>query len=902
MGVAMKRQGIQEFFDELKGARVRPLAIRSVTHRVHGLLNTLVSQGQTVVLTGEPGNSKTRLAEEAAYLLATRLERPVHVLVLPVPPRVPTSASTVFSTAFPELFPANSEVTSSVMTPVREERADPNELASSILSHLRTLAGDAQIVLIAPRIDRYSPLSEMLLSELVRSHELRVIATTHRMSGAAARIVSDPRVRVIEVGPLSVEETADYLADLLGVDLIESNTLQRWHTTTGGNVFALTTLAHACERSGVIHRSRGVAWVDATDDAMPGELFDYLGETCTEEELRALEFVAVAGPIAEPVLMRRLDQTVVATLFERGLLVTLTSRGSTSLALAHPMLVASILANLPATERLARNDEIYKLLREDYPERTDHLMPDRLMRLVNFGLDGGHRLPISWLSTAFEMLHRGGGNPRLLERIALEMLSRPDTAAATACEAAIEARRLARLRGDFVEVRRVTAFMRSMLASPDRAVSDVHRVQIQLAVIQEDWWGGMPTEEALAALQELAGGARDSSTLVPQIYGTQAFILLFAGELRRAREIAERLAGQPEYRAHGMQSIRHFILAFVLQQQGKTREAIELAEHGRRLALLGEAPRVDAAEMNGFAMLLGAWVSGNTIAGRRMLEEFSHHTTAGEFIAEHESGLNDVAAALFAVRDGRWSDAAQLGEGLAQRLSRRDSYGVGTLVQTMLSLALAALGERQQAIRLLHSSRVLQPGLSQGLGGHVRVLRLRAMHWLHADELHSEAEEVINWSREQKLPLVELKALHVRACVRGIEDRETFERAEELASQIRSTVAYALLAHMQRIAETGVPLNHPEVFEARMLAELGVWLPLPASHQLTAREREVALHAAFGFSSRQIAEQLHISSRTVETHLGRVFTKLGLENRDDLRSWFGNEYEDPWETTRPPVK
>ena len=39
---------------------------------------------------------------------------------------------------------------------------------------------------------------------------------------------------------------------------------------------------------------------------------------------------------------------------------------------------------------------------------------------------------------------------------------------------------------------------------------------------------------------------------------------------------------------------------------------------------------------------------------------------------------------------------------------------------------------------------------------------------------------------------------------------------------------------------------------------------------LTAREREVALLAAGGRSSREIADVLYLSTRTVETHLARV--------------------------------
>jgi DNA-binding CsgD family transcriptional regulator len=51
---------------------------------------------------------------------------------------------------------------------------------------------------------------------------------------------------------------------------------------------------------------------------------------------------------------------------------------------------------------------------------------------------------------------------------------------------------------------------------------------------------------------------------------------------------------------------------------------------------------------------------------------------------------------------------------------------------------------------------------------------------------------------------------------------------------------------------------------------------------LSRREREVALLAAGGATSREIAERLFLSSRTVENHLSRVYEKLGINGREEL--------------------
>lgn len=62
-----------------------------------------------------------------------------------------------------------------------------------------------------------------------------------------------------------------------------------------------------------------------------------------------------------------------------------------------------------------------------------------------------------------------------------------------------------------------------------------------------------------------------------------------------------------------------------------------------------------------------------------------------------------------------------------------------------------------------------------------------------------------------------------------------------------------------------------------LLVRLG---PLRA---LTARERQVAGYAADGLSNRQIAKQLRLSERTVENHLGRIYIKLGVAGRAELK-------------------
>ena len=51
---------------------------------------------------------------------------------------------------------------------------------------------------------------------------------------------------------------------------------------------------------------------------------------------------------------------------------------------------------------------------------------------------------------------------------------------------------------------------------------------------------------------------------------------------------------------------------------------------------------------------------------------------------------------------------------------------------------------------------------------------------------------------------------------------------------------------------------------------------------LTPSERRVTEMAARGLTNRQIAQALFVTEKTVETHLGRAYSKLGVRSRKQL--------------------
>jgi len=59
----------------------------------------------------------------------------------------------------------------------------------------------------------------------------------------------------------------------------------------------------------------------------------------------------------------------------------------------------------------------------------------------------------------------------------------------------------------------------------------------------------------------------------------------------------------------------------------------------------------------------------------------------------------------------------------------------------------------------------------------------------------------------------------------------------------------------------------------------------PELDQLTAREREVLRYIARGYAYKEIAAELHIRVKTVESHVSAVLRKLQLTSRHELSRW-----------------
>jgi DNA-binding NarL/FixJ family response regulator len=116
--------------------------------------------------------------------------------------------------------------------------------------------------------------------------------------------------------------------------------------------------------------------------------------------------------------------------------------------------------------------------------------------------------------------------------------------------------------------------------------------------------------------------------------------------------------------------------------------------------------------------------------------------------------------------------------------------------------------------------------------------------------------------------------------------------------RLRRTVGPAAARPPLRAARDGFDALGAVVLAERARSELRAAgeassAPAPGAAQLlTPQELEIATLAAAGLTNREIGRQLFLSHRTVGSHLYRVFPKLGITSRGQLRTALEHDTRD----------
>ncbi|WP_427870477.1 LuxR C-terminal-related transcriptional regulator [Leucobacter luti] len=851
--------------------------------RIGEITQALSGEGSAVLLVGEAGSSKLRLAREAVETFVR--EHAEEIVVV-------------------GLHRAHAE-------PRAEGERQPHDLVRDI----ERRADGRAVIVVAPSLNEYSAAETRELERVVRSGGARVIGTARRLSGAASYLASHPRVRTLAVPPLALDEAEPYVARVLGAESIDLRTMGRWFRATAGNAKSLSLLATALDRAGRLARDRGVVHERGDGRFVPPELEASLRETCSPEELRTLEFLANFEPVTEAALLAELDGGVVDSLRHRGLVVAATAEeGVTGLSVSAPLLREALRALTPTGRVVAMSQAVFERLVRELGARDGVADRRLIMRAVNAGLDAGARIPIAWLWDAFERSARLE-DPAADLRIALAVVSHPDASAVQFARATILAVRAAWILGDARTLAGLAESQREALrrlsgeessarnASGDPGERRALRLRIQLDLVEHLLCTASDLEGASRLLDEAEREheaheaqeaheeheEREAHEAAPPLGGAEAeresiraarmLLLARSGQLRAADDACPPPGMLEAIPVEWERARARAVSSLLLAQQGRFSCALEVAESAGALAMLGGNPHSEHRELLLFCEFFASWASGAVESARATLRR-NQEVSLGN---DRSVCLVETAGTLLALSDGSWRLAAQRAERLLTGLATFDRFGLSGFAQAAHALALAALGEVELSRRAMTRSLAKGFGFSRVLGGSLRLLLLRARLWNAAADTGTAALALAEWSQRQGLPAIELQALHIAVTVGGSDARQLGSRVSALSRAINSPLSDALAQHSEELFAGAGGADTPG---ARNLAELGRWQPLPPTDVLTPREREIAMLAALGYSSKWIAARFFLSVRTVDTHLRHIFTKLGVAGRDGLRDWF----------------
>jgi ATP/maltotriose-dependent transcriptional regulator MalT len=198
-------------------------------------------------------------------------------------------------------------------------------------------------------------------------------------------------------------------------------------------------------------------------------------------------------------------------------------------------------------------------------------------------------------------------------------------------------------------------------------------------------------------------------------------------------------------------------------------------------------------------------------------------------------------------------------------------------VLTILGIVMVERGQRARAVEPLREAF----GLAVSHGAHVRLARvLEAMSGALIDA-HPSASVRLAVAAQELRDTLQAHPLPT--------ERARLGRYLEEARQRLGEAVYAEISSATRLQPTDVVID-----ECFMLLDQ-VLVPAPPTPSpgasaatadlLTEREREVVVLLTHGLNNREIAEELVVTRKTVESHISHILTKLDLTSRLQVATW-----------------
>jgi DNA-binding CsgD family transcriptional regulator len=834
-----------------------------------------------VVVAGPAGVGKTRLALEVAELAAADGCAVEWV-------RATRSAASIPLGAFAPLLPA-------------AQLPEGVELLARARDALAERAAGRRLVLCVDDGQLLDPASAALVHQLVAAGEAFVTVTVRQddepVPDALRALWKDELCTLLKLDALTRAEVDDLLAAGLGAPVDGVTATALWDVTRGNALFLRELVRHGVDHGlladdGGLWRWRGR--VEA-GTRLP-ELVDLRVEEVGPDARELLELVAVGGPVELGLLPGPLEELERRELVERR-----TDGRRRFVDVAHPLHGEAVRARLTPT----RLDTVRAHL-ADAVQRTGARRAGDLLRIATWRLEAG-----------------ATGDGALFARAAVRALAAHDPALAERlARAAVQAG--AGFDAQLAHGRALAAAGRGpeaealLEALGPRAQTDPERAAVALARARNLFWALDRADDADAVLRDAEAAVADAG-LCHELTAQRVRLTAGRARPREALDAARPLLADdrvPE-RARTTAALGAVEALFT---SGRTDAAVALAERwlpaARRTG--NELPHAEPVLLGMRAMALrlnGRLVEATTLSERAYALRLERRSAPGTAVEANSLGLIWLAR-------GRVQTALRFCRESAALL--RDSDPVG-----MLAFALAGIGQAAGQTGEADTAQAAVAEMDRTPLGHkgwaIELELARAWSTAATGALQrarAVARDAAADARSSGQDAYAVSALHA-LCRLG--DPETAAPdlaalAEDVDGPYAATAAAhaaalvaghgaALLAVAERFADQGALLVAVEAADAAAhahreagrqssaraaAARAGLWLAqcegarpptmaaTPESADLTPREREVAVLAAAGASSREIADRLVLSVRTVDNHLHNAYRKLGVTRRQDL--------------------
>ena len=744
--------------------------------------------------------------------------------------------------------------------------------------------------------------SATLVHQLALTRAATVVATVRSGEAAPDPVVAlwkDGPAERIEVGVLDDAAIEELLATVLGGP-VEPASLRQLAERCQGNPLVLRELVTGALESGALVEEVVGIWRLRGELQPTSRLVELvalrLGEL-TDPERTVSELLTLGEPLGQATLDQLTEPGVVETLERRGLITSRVDGRRVQVWLAHPVYGDVVSVGISALRQRDLARSLAEVIEATGARRREDTLLVASWRLIGGG--GSAELLLSGATAA-----RARHDQALTERLAR---------AAIAEGAGFEARFVAAEAAQFQG--RPDQAEHELAALAADAASDAERARV--AIVRFDNAYLLEGRADLGLIDEAADAVTDPFWH-DELLTRHVWAMSWSSGPQAAVEAASSLLRRPP---SGPLGAPHIMVGYSLARLGRLDDAIQLLTPP---PASGEIPATDEP-WNEWS-LFGARVLALVFAGR--LSE------ADELLTRAYDQLVDQPASEARAFVAGWFATLHLEQGHVQRAFRRagESYSLcqqlgrtyaarrGYLAAAQ---ALALAGHPDRAADTLAAHDAL--GLPKAWIYETDLLQARAWTAAAAGDLPAarhQLEAAADLGEEIGDLIGATSALHGLA--RLGQARHVAARLAELADHVdgdlvatraayatalaaRDSDALAKVSHdfedlgtilyaAEARADAAVLLRRAgkrrdaaaaEQHAARLLARCeGATTPpveaITARVRLTPGELDTTRQAAAGRTNKQIAADLHLSVRTIESHLQRAYQKLGISGRHDL--------------------